>query len=510
MRPATPTPATQYGQGLGTGSGAPMRPRPPVPAGGLGGTPPALPPSMAQRIMPYVGGALTAGGLGYGAYKALSGDGSSQSGTNTNVLSGDASPAEKADAARMAKEAETAAAEKERLNPSKLTGSMPSGGMTSKEYDAYLNQALNNRNSSINQGLQGMMRERQRQMDNDYNRVRDAEMTRQNALPQPSVMNPDGSVREARMGDKEYRQSSMGDRVRNTATDNALAWHSKQNGIDATNNYNAGVQSGQLNASGTPTQESGNRTIVDDFTDALNPYQQALNAGGPLAKAAGASGAVGSEGDSIGGDIATAAMNAGMLSDEAMRIAGVVKNEGGIANAAKAIVSGRGNLAGVNASGGGAALNKGIQGLSAVQGLHGASKELFGKGFGDLFEDDSTASALFGGNDPTSEGRRSNAYGNMQNRLMDRMGMSDKWKSRFNTVLNPINKFQGTMDAFADPFTGGGLDVVRGTMASLMGDDKFARESGYDMDPLGTGRLMNRMLKTTPSWQKTKFNGQLP
>lgn len=464
---------------------------------------------MAQRVMPYVGGALTAGGLGYGVYNALSGNGSPQSETDTAVLSGDASPAEKADAARRAKEAEIASAEKERLNPSKLTGSMPSGGMTAKEYDAYLNQALNNRNSSINQGLQGMMRERQRQMDNDYNRVRNAEMTRQSAIPAPSVMTPDGRVTEASPFGG-YNTERLGDRVRNTAIDNALAWHAKQNGIDSTNNYNAGVQSGQLNASGSPTQESGKRTIVDDFTDALNPYQQALNAGGPLSKAAGASGAVGSEGDSIGGDIATAAMNAGMFADEGMRIAGAVKNQGGIANAAKAISTGKANLAGVNPAGGGAVLNKGIQGLSAAQGIHGASKELFGKGFGDLFEDDSMASGFFGGNDPTSEGRRATAYGNMQNRLMNNIGMSDKWKSRFNTVLNPINKFQGTVDAFVDPFTGGGLDVVRGTMASLMGDDKFARESGYDMDPLGTGRLMNRMLKTTPSWQKTKFNGQLP
>ena len=447
--------------------------------------------------MPYVGGALTAGGLGYGAYNALSGDGSSQSGTDTTVLSGDASPAEKADAARKAKEAETAAAEKERLNPSKLTGSMPSGGMTSKEYDDYLNQALNNRNSSINQGLQGMMRERQRQMDNDYNRVRDAEMTRQNALPQPSVMNPDGSVREARMGDKEYRQSSMGDRVRNTATDNALAWHSRQSAIDNLNTAQAGNASiqGSNVQPDSPAGMSGQRPQMPDSSP----------------EEAGLSGDVGPEvNDDVGGYLANAAMNAGMLADEGMRIAGAVKNQGGIAKAAKAIGTGKANLAGVNPAGGGAVLNKGIQGLSAVQGLHGASKELFGKGFGDLFEDDSTASAFFGGDDPTSEGRRATAYGNMQNRLMNKIGMSDKWKSRFNSVLSPINKFQGTVDAFADPFTGGGLDVVRGTMASLMGDDKFARESGYDMDPLGTGRLMNRMTKSTPSWQKTKFNGELP
>ena len=203
-------------------------------------------------------------------------------------------------------------------------------------------------------------------------------------------------------------------------------------------------------------------------------------------------------------------MTAGAMSDEALKVAQLAKSQGGVGNALKAIGAGKGNLAGANASGAVPFMNKAVQGLSAVQGLHGASKEIFGKGVGDLFEDDSRGSEAFGGNDPTSEGRRANAYGNMQNRLMTKMGLSDQWKQRLSSIAKPINRIQGSIDAFADPFTGGGLDVVRGSMASMFGDDKFARESGYDMDPFGTGRLMNRALKTTPSWQRTKYNGEQP
>ena len=425
------------------------------------------------------------GGVGLGIYGGMS-RGDSQSTQEGETLSGEVSPADKANAARLASEAETAAKEKEANNPTSLKGSMPSGGMTAKEYDAYLNQALSNRNSSINQGLQGMMRERQRQMDNQYNQARDAEMARQEAIPAPSVIGPDGRVTEASPFGG-YNTPRMGDRVRNTATDNALAWHARQNGIDSNNKYNAGVNSGQLNASGTPTETSGNRTVIDDFMDKINPYQQALNAGGP--NASGVSGPVGQQGEqgSVMGDVGNALVTAGTMSDEALRVAQLAKSQGGVGNALKAIGTGKGNLAGANASGAVPIMNKAVQGLSAVQGLHGASKEIFGKGVGDLFEDDSRGSEAFGGNDPTSEGRRANAYGNMQNRLMTKMGLSDQWKQRLSSIAKPINRIQGSIDAFADPFTGGGLDVVRGSMASMFGDDKFARESGYDMDPFGTG-----------------------
>jgi hypothetical protein len=453
-----------------------------------------------------------AGGVGLGIY------GMNRENAPTTAegvtLTGEVSPADKADAARKAKEAETATQERETNNPTALKGSMPSGGMTAKEYDTYLNQALNNRKSSINQGLQGMMGERQRQMDNDYNRVRDAEMTRQNALPQPSVMRADGSVTEATPADAEYKRSSMGDRVRNTANDNALAWHAKQNGMDVQNNYNSGVQSGKINASGTPTQATGNRTSVDDFMDSLNPYHQALNADG--SGSSGLEGEAGPEGPSALEDASNSLLTAGAMSDEALKVAQLAKSQGGVGKALKAIGSGKGNLAGLNAAGGGAYANKAIQGLSAVQGVHGASKEIFGKGFGDMFGDEdpeswsSYANSAFGGNDPTSEGRRANAYGNMQNRFMTKMGLSDQWKQRLSSLAKPLNRYAGAMDAFADPFTGGGLDVVRGSMASMFGDDKFAKESGYDMDPYGAGRLMSRAMKTTPSWQKTKYNGQQP
>jgi hypothetical protein len=439
------------------------------------------------------GPAMMAGGLGLGIYGSMSAEDTPETSEGV-TLTGEVSPADRANAALMASKAETAAKQREANNPTALKGSMPSGGMTSKEYDAYLNQALNNRNSSINQGLQGMMRERQRQMDNQYNQVRDAEMARQNALPNPSVYNSDGTVSEGKFN------ANMGDRVRNTANDNALAWHARQNGIDNFNNKQAGNSNGGylLNRNmdmGVFRQGQGNASPINVAAQNAGVSGPASGISGP---ASGNSGPIGEQGEdgSVMGDVGNALMTAGTMSDEALKVAQLAKSQGGVGNALKAIGSGKGNLAGLNAAGGGALLNKGLMYGSAAQGLHGAAEEMFG--YGML------------GEDATEEGRRANAYGNMQNRLMNKMGLSDQWKQRLSSIANPINRVQGAMDAFVNPFTGGGLDVVRGSMASMFGDDKFAKESGYDMDPFGTGRLMDRAMKTTPSWQRTKYNGQQP
>jgi hypothetical protein len=304
--------------------------------------------------------------------------------------------------------------------------------------------------------------------------------------------------------------------VRNTANDNALAGHAKQNGIDQLNANQSQSQS--------PTAQYGGLGKYPK-----SPYQVSASQGNPAGISgqrpqipeevlgeAGEAGPEGLEAPSALEDASTSLLTAGAMSDEAVKVAQLAKSQGGMGNALKAISAGKGNLAGANAAGAVPLMNRAVIGLGAAQGLHGASKEIFGKGFGDLFGDEDPesfsgiANSAFGGNDPTSEGRRANAYGNMQNRFMTKMGLSDQWKQRLSSMAKPLNRGLGALDAFADPLTGGGLDVVRGNLYSMFGDDKFAKESGYDMDPYGAGRLMSRAMKTTPSWQKTKYNGQQP